>query len=75
MSLQSKALILNFISSAFFFLGFRFGLPLLVDLPALWLALGAGVAALILSPKFLVSPDRKNPKLLMKWLWSSKKST
>lgn len=75
MSVKNKALALNFVSSALFFLGFRFGLPLLLDLPALGLVIGAGVAALILSPKFLVSPDRKNPKLLVKWLWSKKEAT
>lgn len=73
MTLKTQAFLLNFLSSALFFLGFRFGLPLVVNWPPLWLAVAAGGAALVLSPKFLVSPDRKNPKLLMRWLWSGRK--
>ncbi|MBU2526200.1 MAG: hypothetical protein KKC03_06335 [Bacteroidetes bacterium] len=72
MSLSTKAFLLNFLSSAGFFLGFRFGLPYLLALEPLWTAVAAGVLAILLAPKFLITPDRKNPKLVMRWFFSKK---
>lgn len=69
MSAKNKSLVLNFASSAVFFLIFRFGLDFFVNWEEFNLAFLSGVLALVFSPKFMATPDAKNPKVLMKWIF------
>jgi len=69
MSTKNKSLFLNFISSAVFFLIFRFGLDFFVRWEEFNLAFLSGILALVFSPKFIATSDAKNPKVLMKWIF------
>lgn len=69
MKLQHKALIFNFLGFALLFLVARFGAGQLVEVPRLYLAIGAAIFATLLAPKFAVVRDAGREKLMMKCIF------
>ncbi len=66
MKLEHKALLFNFLGFAVLFLIARFGLGQLMEVPRLYLAIGAAIFATVLAPKFAVVRDGGKEKLMMK---------
>ncbi|MFT6796943.1 MAG: hypothetical protein ACJART_002090 [Maribacter sp.] len=69
MKVQHKALLFNFFGFAVLFLITRFGIGYFIDMPRLYLAIGAAVFATLLAPKFAVVREVGNEKLMMKWIF------
>lgn len=69
MKLEHKALLFNFLGFAGLFLIARFGIGQFMELPRLYLAIGAAVFATLLVPKFAVVRDAGKEKLMMKWIF------
>ncbi|MFT6995131.1 MAG: hypothetical protein ACJA1P_001872 [Maribacter sp.] len=69
MKVQHKALLFNFFGFAVLFLITRFGIGYFIDMPRLYLAIGAAVFATLLAPKFAVVREIGNEKLMMKWIF------
>jgi len=69
MKLKHKALLYNFIGFAVLFLVARFGIAYFMDIPRLYIALGAAVLASLSAPKFAVVRDAGKEKLMMKWIF------
>lgn len=66
MKLEHKALLFNFSGFAVLFLIARFGIAQAIEVPRLYLAIGAAIFASVLSPKFVVIQDEGKQKLMMK---------
>lgn len=66
MKLEHKALLFNFLGFALLFLIARFGLGQLMEVPRLYLAIGAAIFATVFAPKFAVVRDGGMEKLMMK---------
>lgn len=69
MKLQHKALLFNFLGFAVLFLIARFGIGEFMEVPRLYLAIGAAILATVLAPKFAVVRDAGKEKLMMKWIF------
>ena len=69
MKLEHKALLFNFLGFAVLFLIARFGIGQFMEVPRLYLAIGAAVFATLLAPKFAVVRDAEKEKLMMKWIF------
>lgn len=69
MKIEHKGLLFNFLGFAGLFLIARFGIGYFVEVPRLYLAIGAAIFATVLAPKFAVVRDAGNEKLMMKWIF------
>ncbi len=69
MKLEHKALLFNFLGFALLFLIARFGVGYFMEVPRLYLAIGAAIFATLLAPKFAVVRDSGKEKLMMKWVF------
>ena len=69
MKLQHKVLFFNFLGFAVLFLIFRFGVGYFIEVPRLYLAIGAAIFATVLAPKFAIVRDSGNEKLMIKWIF------
>lgn len=69
MKLAHKALLFNFLGFAGLFLIARFGMGQFMEVPRLYLAIGAAIFATVLAPKFAVVQDSGKEKLMMKWIF------
>lgn len=64
-----KVLVYNFLGFAALFILFRFGLTLILELDAFYMALIAALMASLLAPKFAVVKKESIEKILMKWIF------
>lgn len=69
MKLEHKALLFNFLGFALLFLIARFGVGYFMEVPRLYLAIGAAIFATLLAPKFAVVRYAGKEKLMMKWVF------
>lgn len=69
MKLEHKALLFNFLGFALLFLIARFGVGYFMEVPRLYLGIGAAIFATLLAPKFAVVRDAGKEKLMMKWVF------
>jgi hypothetical protein len=69
MKLKHKALLFNFLGFASLFLIARFGIGFFIEIPRLYLSIGAAIFGTLLAPKFAVVRDAGKEKLMMKWVF------
>jgi hypothetical protein len=69
MSVQTKALIYQFLSFAVLFIAFRFLVAAYTGLHGYWIPITAAVVATLISPKFQAVRTKDGEKLFVKWLF------
>ena len=69
MSAGTKSLILQFISFAVLFIGFRFLLAEFTSLEGIWLPLVSAIVATVLAPQFKVFKTEKGDKVCVRWIF------
>jgi hypothetical protein len=69
MSVQTKALVFQFLSFAVLFIAFRFLIAAYTGLQGYWIPITAAVVATLISPKFQSVRTKDGEKLFVKWLF------